>query len=552
MIINLTRHHLAPRSRFVARYPHQSSLVVVLDLLEPYRPSDTGFVTQNRMVDPTINVFISPSPVLQRADHDYPLSSSPASFNLLTPPPLSPELSIRTITSGVPSSPAGPRTLDFDLAPDFDMSSTSTPPTKRKHQQSTLGSAFAAVSSNANIAPSPQIEKVASDEKRRRISTGWDELCRATVRARQAEERRRASLTGTGISPSASARARVLRFEPDSSAGMDKGGATISVRAEGSSLRTGFSPFKLDMSDVDQEASNGIHPAVDNEDDRGDVDMDVKEDADVRAMSEDEVDMEDEVESSYMPSRRRRPIVGAGFSDTRIDHRKMIGNLRTGKRYQREHCESNAFGQHASDSKLMRTRLFVDSTLPANHAPIPGKPTYLELFNSRSLLDVYRLEPNPYQLVRSTRDWSPAYTCAFSHSARNAWSGSQFSFAAMATECGGVRIIDTNKSDTSVPEGWEAGERVGISSMNSAETKQEEKGPKAGLFAPHANAIYDIKWSQDDTMLATACADQSTGIWDTSRTASTYEESTEKDGLVTRLKGHTASVKTSIWHDKSA
>ena len=176
------------------------------------------------------------------------------------------------------------------------------------------------------------------------------------------------------------------------------------------------------------------------------------------------------------------------------------------------------------------------------------------MFNSHALLDVYRVEPNPYQLVRSNRDWSPAYTCAFSHSAKDAWSGSEHSFAAVATECGGVRIFDTKKSDTSVPEGWETGGRIGSTSGTGDQQisdKKDKGGPKSGLFSSHANAIYDIKWSDDDSILTTACADQSTGIWDTSRTASTYDESAQSNGLITRLRGHTASVKTSIWHDKS-
>jgi denticleless len=157
-------------------------------------------------------------------------------------------------------------------------------------------------------------------------------------------------------------------------------------------------------------------------------------------------------------------------------------------------------------------------------------------------------------MVPSSREWSPAYTCAFSHSAKDAWTASEHSFAAIATECGGVRVFDTRKSDANIPEGWEAGERIGSTSRTSTAPtgeKQQQTGPKAGLFAPHANAIYDIKWSADDTMLTTACADQSTGIWDTSRTSASYEQSAKNDGLITKLRGHMASVKTSIWHDRS-
>lgn len=484
---------------------------------------------------PSAALFSSPPSTHQRGDYDYPLSSSPASVNLLTPPPSSPETPIQTSRSSwrdsnPTSAIAGLPIFDLSLSPEPTMSSTSTPPNKRKHHQSTLGSAFPALSSNNVVAPTLQTEKVASDEKRRRISTGWDELCRATVRARQAEERRRASVTGN--SPLGRARG----FRGDTEAGSLKTSHTVNVRAEGSSLRTAFSPFKLELPAVGHKTVAVAGHAAEAE--AEDIDMEggvEKEDGrEVSTMSVDEADIEEEDESSYATSRRRRSILGSGFGDTRIGHRTMTSNLRAGKRYQREHFH----------------------TLPLNHASPAGSPSYLELFNSHSLLDIYRAEPNPYQMVPSTREWSPAYTCAFSHSAKDAWTASEHSFAAIATECGGVRIFDTNKSDASIPQGWEAGERIGSASTSSTNTavaseKKKQTGPKPGLFAPHANAIYDIKWSADDTMLTTACADQSTGIWDTNRTSATYQQSAQNNGLITKLRGHTASVKTSIWHDRN-
>ena len=290
------------------------------------------------MVASSNALFSSPPLIYERADHDYPLSSSPASIDLLTPPPQTPAFEVQSTASSSsrtfypdPTSTA-PRILDFDHAAEHTMSSASTPPIKRKHHQSTLGSAFAAVSSNANISPTIQTEKVASDEKRRRISTGWDELCRATVRARQAEERRRASITGEA----SSGRARVTRNELESSS--LKAGHTVNVRAEGSSLRSSFSPFKLDLRDEDDKlalAKGGAGTMGEGED----VDMEAEDELEIRPLSEDEAEIEEEDESSFATSRRRQPIIRSGFSDTRIGHRKMIGNLKTGKRYQREHCE---------------------------------------------------------------------------------------------------------------------------------------------------------------------------------------------------------------------
>lgn len=506
---------------------------------------------------PSDALFSSPPPTHQRGDHDYPLSSSPVSVNLLTPPPSSPETLIQTSrsswrNSNPTSAIAGLPIFDLSLSPEPTMSSTSTPPSKRKHHQSTLGSAFPALSSNNVATPTLQTEKVASDEKRRRISTGWDELCRATVRARQAEERRRASVTGN------LPLGRAKGFRGDTEVGSPKNSHTVNVRAEGSSLRTAFSPTKLELPAVGHkivpDAGDAAEAEAEDIDTEGGVEK--EDEQEVTTMSVDEADIEEEDESSYATSRRRRPILGSGFGDTRIGHRTMTSNLRAGKRYQREHCECvSAYATSVLDLIEFPSRKTVH-TLPLNHASPAGSPSYLELFNSHSLLDIYRAEPNPYQMVPSTREWSPAYTCAFSHSAKDAWTASEHSFAAIATECGGVRIFDTNKSDASIPEGWEAGERIGSASTSSTNTalaseKKKQTGPKPGLFAPHANAIYDIKWSADDTMLTTACADQSTGIWDTSRTSATYQQSAQNNGLITKLRGHTASVKTSIWHDRS-
>jgi hypothetical protein len=302
-------------------------------------------------------LFSSPASVRQRGDHDYPLSSSPASVILLVPLPLSPESPIHASCRDFPSfSPnAELSILGLNLEAESTMSTTSTPPTKRKHQQSTLGSAFAAISSNTNVTLNPQTEKVASDEKRRRISTGWDELCRATIRARQAEERRRAS--GASNSPLGRSRESKSEAEP----GASESYHTVNVRAESLSLRTGFSPFKPDMTGVDHRTAANDEGATRTA--AEDVDMEVEQDDDVTPMSEDEVDVESEDDSSYATSRRRRPIIGSGFGDTRIGHRAMKSNLRAGKRYQREHCESS--GVNPSERSNLSQSPFPHSLHPA-------------------------------------------------------------------------------------------------------------------------------------------------------------------------------------------
>jgi WD40 repeat protein len=131
---------------------------------------------------------------------------------------------------------------------------------------------------------------------------------------------------------------------------------------------------------------------------------------------------------------------------------------------------------------------------------------------------------------------------------------SEHSYAAVGTECGAVRIFDTNKSDMEQSEGWSAGETVGAHDPGVSMTQsQRDKSfkPRTGVVANHDNAIFDVKWSDDDAMIISTCADLSTAVWDTSRTGTTYEQSDRNDGLIARLRGHKASAKTSLWQGPS-
>ena len=110
------------------------------------------------------------------------------------------------------------------------------------------------------------------------------------------------------------------------------------------------------------------------------------------------------------------------------------------------------------------------------------------------------------------------------------------------------------QSDMEQSEGWSAGETVGTQGRDVSTTKSlqsEPSKPRTGLVANHDNAIFDVKWSDDDAMIISTCADLSTGVWDTSRTGTTYEQSDRNDGLIARLRGHKASAKTSLWQGPS-
>jgi WD40 repeat protein len=111
-------------------------------------------------------------------------------------------------------------------------------------------------------------------------------------------------------------------------------------------------------------------------------------------------------------------------------------------------------------------------------------------------------------------------------------------------------------SDMEQPRGWEAGEHVGggqdrgTSAIPNVE-EPSERGPRTGMMANHDNAIFDMKWSHDDSMLISTCADLSTSVWDTSRTGTTFDQSKRNNGLITKLRGHKASAKATLWSDGS-
>jgi denticleless len=60
--------------------------------------------------------------------------------------------------------------------------------------------------------------------------------------------------------------------------------------------------------------------------------------------------------------------------------------------------------------------------------------------------------------------------------------------------------------------------------------------PQRTTFQPHENGIFDVKWSLDDSLLATASGDKSTRIC-----------SVETQNILQLLQTHTSSVKCIAW-----
>jgi denticleless len=100
---------------------------------------------------------------------------------------------------------------------------------------------------------------------------------------------------------------------------------------------------------------------------------------------------------------------------------------------------------------------------------------------------------------------------------------------AVATEQGSVHILDTSKRRQ-----WDCGRsQSDYSTGDDADLNQE---PERVVLEPHDNGIFDIKWSADDTLLATASGDKSTRI-----------SSVETQQLLSILDGHTSTVKCTAW-----
>ncbi|GBE79403.1 hypothetical protein SCP_0206010 [Sparassis crispa] len=106
------------------------------------------------------------------------------------------------------------------------------------------------------------------------------------------------------------------------------------------------------------------------------------------------------------------------------------------------------------------------------------------------------------------------YSCAYSYGAK--WGGTPL--LAVATEQGSVHILDTSKRQE-----WD----IDIS--------------QRATFHPHANGIFDVKWSPSDTLIATASGDHSTRI--TSLASSVLSE----HKTLHVLRGSSGTVKCIAW-----
>ncbi|WVW81447.1 hypothetical protein I302_103441 [Kwoniella bestiolae CBS 10118] len=133
------------------------------------------------------------------------------------------------------------------------------------------------------------------------------------------------------------------------------------------------------------------------------------------------------------------------------------------------------------------------------------------------------LLPSIHPPTGRPRDFAPPLSIAFNNIAKTYDSPSAKELGlrrliAVAGEEGGVRILDVDE---------------GLGSH------REEKG---FWWRAHGNAIFDLRWSGDDTRVLTASGDQSTRL---------HALTTPTPTLLATLKGHTSSVKTTAFFDPS-
>ncbi|KZT72668.1 WD40 repeat-like protein [Daedalea quercina L-15889] len=154
------------------------------------------------------------------------------------------------------------------------------------------------------------------------------------------------------------------------------------------------------------------------------------------------------------------------------------------------------------DAAMLTTRSTV-----LRHTTLSTRPI-LQSFVSSDKADVYRC----HSMDESSYNTIP-YACAYSNAAK---SGST-PLLAIATEKGTIHVVNT-----STRRDWDC-------------------EPPRTILDPHANGIFDVKWSPSDALLATASGDHSVRI-------STLAPSvSSEDQVLHVLHGHAGTVKCVAW-----
>ncbi|PPQ63968.1 hypothetical protein CVT24_009091 [Panaeolus cyanescens] len=157
------------------------------------------------------------------------------------------------------------------------------------------------------------------------------------------------------------------------------------------------------------------------------------------------------------------------------------------------------------------------------HKPFirPSTTGILKTFVSSNKADTYKCHS-----LEQDGSLTSVYTCSYSHGAKRGTN----SVLAMATEQGTVHVVDASKR-----KDWDAGTpRPFYSTEPYIDIFTPE--PQRQVIQAHNNGIFNIKWSPDDSLIATCSGDQ------------TIRMSCPRTGTITHvLKGHTSTVKCATW-----
>ncbi|KAG6903357.1 hypothetical protein C0995_013110 [Termitomyces sp. Mi166 len=144
--------------------------------------------------------------------------------------------------------------------------------------------------------------------------------------------------------------------------------------------------------------------------------------------------------------------------------------------------------------KTMRTA----TAVPGRRREDPSTRVILQSFVSSNKSDLYKCQSTDVGAYLT-----PPYACAKNGS---------IPILAIATEQGTVHLVNTSRR-----KDWDA------------------EPPRTTLQA-HQNGVFDVKWNNDDTLLATCSGDQSTHI-----------ACVTKETVIYALRGHTSTVKCAAW-----
>lgn len=169
--------------------------------------------------------------------------------------------------------------------------------------------------------------------------------------------------------------------------------------------------------------------------------------------------------------------------------------------------DNEAEMQHADPQYRARTapwKLYTrGQSTSTSRRPFVSTQPILQSFVSSNKSDIFRCHS-----ILDGSFLTPPYACSYSHSARSGGPP----LLAVATEQGTVYVVNTSKRKDWDPE------------------------PVHTLLQPHDNGIFDVKWNDSDTLLATVSGDRLGRISDF-----------ETRYTVGTLRGHQGTVKCISW-----